>query len=49
MAVRCPVCRTEYDVTLFTFDRAIQCDCGGWVDLSRGHETMDDEDRPSPS
>ena len=37
MAVRCPKCGAQYDVTLFTFDRAIRCDCGAWVDLSVGH------------
>jgi len=33
MAIKCPQCGAEFDVTLFTFDRKIQCDCGAWVDL----------------
>jgi hypothetical protein len=37
MAMTCPRCGAEYDVTLFVFDRRIRCDCGEWVDLSAGH------------
>jgi hypothetical protein len=37
MAVTCPRCGAEYDAALFTFDRAIRCGCGAWVDLSVGH------------
>ncbi len=37
MAMTCPRCGAEYDVTLFAFDRRIRCDCGEWVDLSAGH------------
>ena len=29
----------EFDVTLFTFDRRIRCDCGARVDLASGHRT----------
>ena len=39
MAIRCPQCGAEYDVTLFMFDRGIRCDCGVWVDLTSGHRT----------
>ena len=28
MAIRCPECGREYDVTLFEFGRSICCDCG---------------------
>jgi len=28
MAVICPGCGHQYDVTLFTFDRSVVCDCG---------------------
>ncbi len=38
MAIRCPECSAEYDVTLFTFDRKLRCDCGTWVDLAVGHQ-----------
>jgi hypothetical protein len=38
MAVKCPQCGTEFDVTLFRFDRG-NCDCGAWVDLTSGHRT----------
>ncbi len=39
MSIKCPRCGTEFDVTLFTFDRRIRCDCGAWVDLTSGHRT----------
>ena len=38
MAITCPQCGAEYDVTLFTFGRRIRCDCGSWVDLAVGHQ-----------
>jgi hypothetical protein len=41
MAIRCPQCGAEYDVTLFTFDRSIRCDCGASVDLEVGHQQTD--------
>lgn len=28
MAVRCPNCKKEFDVTLFEFNRTIMCTCG---------------------
>lgn len=37
MAITCPTCGTQFDVTLFEFNRGIRCDCGTWVDLSNGH------------
>jgi hypothetical protein len=37
MAIACPRCGAEYDVTLFEFGRRIHCDCGSWVDLHSGH------------
>ncbi len=37
MAIQCPKCGAEYDVTLFAFGRSIQCECGEWVDLATGH------------
>jgi len=38
MAIRCPKCGTEFDSTLFTFDRSLRCDCGQWIDLATGHQ-----------
>lgn len=37
MAIVCPRCGAEYDVTLFGFGRAIRCACGESVDLGAGH------------
>lgn len=37
MAITCPRCGAGFDVTLFEFGRRVQCDCGAWVDLARGH------------
>ncbi len=34
MAIRCPDCSREYDVTLFEFEKSIICDCGTTVTLS---------------
>ncbi len=36
MAVCCPECGRQYDVTLFEFGRRIGCECGALVDLSSG-------------
>jgi len=32
MAIICPRCGKEYDVTLFEFGQTVTCDCGGVVD-----------------
>lgn len=37
MAITCPCCGAEFDVTLFQFGHRVQCGCGQWVDLDRGH------------
>lgn len=37
MAITCPRCGAAFDVTLFEFGHQVQCDCGQWVDLARGH------------
>lgn len=42
MAITCPKCGAEYDVTLFEFERGIICDCGQWVDLAVGHRQVDE-------
>ncbi|MCK4463636.1 MAG: hypothetical protein KAU58_04930 [Candidatus Omnitrophica bacterium] len=33
MAIRCPNCKREYDVTLFEFGRDIICECGFRIGL----------------
>ena len=35
MAVTCPNCGREYDVTLFQFGRKVTCDCGATVDAGK--------------
>jgi len=37
VAVQCPQCGRQYDVTLFEFQRTLDCDCGTAVDLGAGH------------
>ncbi|MCS7304326.1 MAG: EF-Tu/IF-2/RF-3 family GTPase [Thermoguttaceae bacterium] len=37
MAMTCPRCGAGLDITLFEFERAVQCECGQWVDLHSGH------------
>ena len=28
MAIICPKCKSQYDITLFEFGRSLKCDCG---------------------
>ena len=37
MALQCPQCGRQYDVTLFEFERSVVCACGMVLDLQRGH------------
>lgn len=37
MAILCPRCGHEYDVTLFSFGSTVRCDCGADVSLEPGH------------
>lgn len=37
MAIQCPRCRRQYDVTLFEYGRTLRCDCGERIDLHTGH------------
>jgi hypothetical protein len=48
MAIKCPQCGVEYDVTLFTFDRRVRCDCGQWVDLAVGHQQTSEDGKQGP-
>lgn len=45
MALKCPQCGAEYDVTLFTFGRGIRCDCGSWVDMNEGHKQKGENEK----
>jgi len=31
MAIICPICRRQYDVTLFEFGNTVECDCGARI------------------
>jgi len=33
MAIICPKCKHQYDVTLFEFDNVVECDCGARIKL----------------
>jgi len=33
MAVICPKCKLQYDVTLFQFSNVVECDCGARIKL----------------
>lgn len=49
MAITCPRCGKDFDVTLFQFGHVVQCDCGTWVERDRGHEhVVRDAKRESP-
>jgi len=37
MAIICPKCGAQYDVTMFEFDRTIVCECGQVVDATKPH------------
>jgi len=37
MAIICPKCGAQYDVTLFQFGRTIVCSCGQVVDAAKPH------------
>lgn len=47
MAVPCPRCGREYDVTLFQFGRTIHCTCGARVGLEKRIRLPDDSGRPA--
>jgi len=37
MALTCPRCGRQYDVTLFEFRHSVACECGAMLDLQKGH------------
>lgn len=50
MAITCPLCGSEFDVTLFQFGQRVRCHCGAEVaypgrDLQAGHVVALDEDK----
>jgi len=36
MAIICPKCKRQYDVTLFEFGNTVKCDCGARIKLIPG-------------
>lgn len=38
MAVRCPQCHRQYDITLFQFGRTVLCECGERLDARKAQE-----------
>ncbi|MCK4235916.1 MAG: hypothetical protein KAX38_02275 [Candidatus Krumholzibacteria bacterium] len=44
MAIRCPKCGREFDVTLFEYEREVHCPCGEVVSLKDGHRIEGDFD-----
>ncbi|MBI4616657.1 MAG: hypothetical protein HY720_23805 [Planctomycetes bacterium] len=40
MAVYCPDCRKQYDVTLFAFGNTLRCDCGRFLRAGAGGGTI---------
>jgi len=45
MAIRCPVCGQEYDVTLFEFGNTVRCLCGSVVRLEHMQMPALDEEQ----
>jgi hypothetical protein len=41
MAIRCPYCGEEFDVTLFEFDRTVKCVCGNIVTMQHRNLIQD--------
>ena len=39
MAIRCPQCGREYDVTLFSFGSTLRCECGARVSALEPHRS----------
>ena len=52
MAITCPRCGAQFDVTLFQFGHCVRRECGQWVELERGHmvdANPPDDDLPKES
>ena len=35
MAIVCPKCKSQYDITLFEFGRTLKCDCGYVINVNK--------------
>jgi hypothetical protein len=46
MAVQCPRCGAQYDITLFQFGRKVLCRCGTELDALAPHRA---KDKPPPN
>jgi translation elongation factor EF-1alpha len=46
MAIECPRCGWQYDVTLFAFGRTVRCACGAVVDAREPHVRRLAQDEP---
>ena len=45
VAIICPSCGAEFDVTLFAFGNTVRCDCGAIVSALEPHRARPPEDR----
>jgi hypothetical protein len=45
MAILCPECGHEFDVTLFAFESTVRCDCGAVVSALEPHRAAPPADR----
>ena len=45
MAIRCPECGREYDVTLFSFGATVRCECGRDVSALEPHRVAPPAER----
>ncbi|MHC4469572.1 MAG: hypothetical protein ACYTDY_01870 [Planctomycetota bacterium] len=48
MAVRCPRCGSEFDITLFSFGNTVRCDCGGLVSAHAPHRALAGDGEGAP-
>lgn len=49
MAIICPKCKHQYDVTLFEFGNVVQCDCGARIKLDPKKGVIIENDKKSDS
>jgi ssDNA-binding Zn-finger/Zn-ribbon topoisomerase 1 len=49
MAIICPKCGAQYDVTLFAFGRTVVCECGQVVDATQPHRKPLTKNHPKTS
>jgi hypothetical protein len=46
MAIICPKCGAQFDVSLFAFGRTVTCDCGQVVDATQPQQSPQDKQNP---